>query len=137
MLVARKGQDRTLGPGETMNNLVWIVQYLLAAVFLIAGICKIFSISQRRVWLEDCPGCEPKGLSHKTACTIACLEIVAALALVLPFRSGQQDLLPMLAATGLALLTVAAAVYHARRREPAAPALALLRLALFVIVGHI
>jgi uncharacterized membrane protein YphA (DoxX/SURF4 family) len=120
-----------------MDNLVWIVQYLLAAVFLIAGICKIFSISQRRVWLQDGPGCEPRGLSHKTACSIACVEIAGALALVLPFRLGQQESLPLLAAAGFALLTVAAAIYHARRREPAAPALALFLLALFVIVGHI
>jgi uncharacterized membrane protein YphA (DoxX/SURF4 family) len=120
-----------------MNNLVWIVQYLLAAVFLIAGICKIFSISQRSVWLPEVQGCEPKGLSHKAACTIAFLEIAGALALVLPLRFGQQDVLPMLAATGFALLTVAAAVYHARRKQPAAPILALFLLALFVIVGHI
>jgi uncharacterized membrane protein YphA (DoxX/SURF4 family) len=120
-----------------MNNLVWIVQYLLAAVFLIAGICKIFSISQKRLWLHQGPGCEPKGLSHKTACTIAFIEIAGALALVLPLRSGQQETLTLLAATGFAILTVSAAVYHARRKEPAAPALALFLLALFVIVGHI
>jgi uncharacterized membrane protein YphA (DoxX/SURF4 family) len=120
-----------------MNNLVWIVQYLLAAVFLIAGICKIFAISQRTVWLGDGPGCEPEGLSRKTARAIALLEIAGALALVLPLRLGQQNTLPLLAGTGFALLTVAAAVYHARRREPAAPALALFLLSLFVIVGHV
>jgi hypothetical protein len=41
-----------------------------------------------------------------------------------------------LAAGGLALLMVAAGIYHIRRQESAAPSVSLFLLALFVIVGR-
>jgi hypothetical protein len=41
-----------------------------------------------------------------------------------------------LATAGLALLMVAAGIYHMRRQESAAPSVALFLLALFVIVGR-
>jgi len=47
------------------------------------------------------------------------------------------EFLPLLAASGLALLMTAAGIYHDLRRESAAPVVALFLLALFVIVGHL
>jgi hypothetical protein len=46
------------------------------------------------------------------------------------------DVLLRLSAAGLALLMVAAGIYHIRRQESAAPSVAVFLPALFVIVGR-
>jgi len=48
----------------------------------------------------------------------------------------QSHLFILLAAGGLALLMVAAGIYHLRRQESAAPAVSLFLLAVFVVFGR-
>ena len=72
---------------------------------------------------------------------VGVLEIVGAVgvllpAFMLPEHLAADYLLVRLAASGLALLMVAAGIYHLARREPAAPAVTLFLLALFIIVGR-
>lgn len=76
------------------------------------------------------------GLPYELALVIGVAEIVGALALVVPVDLWPPDILPRLAAATLGLLTVAGGIYHQRRRESAAPNVALFLLALFVIVAR-
>jgi uncharacterized membrane protein YphA (DoxX/SURF4 family) len=118
-----------------MNSVLWIAQILLAGVFLYAGLSKIFAYGrQTKTLSRPIGGCA--GLPHELVAAIALAEIAGALAVVVPVDLWPPDILLRLAVTGLALLTVAAVVYHVRRKEPTAPLVALFLLALFIIVGR-
>jgi hypothetical protein len=52
-------------------------------------------------------------------------------------HSALAEILPLLAAVGLAFLSFAVAICYVRRKEPAAPTVALFLFALFVVVGHL
>ncbi|MGD0096652.1 MAG: DoxX family protein [Terracidiphilus sp.] len=119
-----------------MNNLDWFAQILLGGIFLFAGLSKIVALRRQPDEPQAEPGFEETRVPRRFACAIALLEIAAALALLVPLNLWRPDLLPSLAASGLALLMVGAGVYRVRGRESAAPAVALFLLALFVIVGH-
>jgi len=109
---------------------------LLAGVFLYAGFSR-FSVPARRV-AEGPPtsvfGCFD--LPPRLASVIALLEIAGAICLVVPIDLWPPDILPRLAAAGLALLLMALGAYHARRKEPTAPLVAVFLLAVLVIVAR-
>jgi hypothetical protein len=79
----------------------------------------------------------PFGLPHATIAVVGVLEIAAALVLLAPLGIVPPAMLELLAAATLALLTMAAGIYHVRRHESAAPAAVLFLLTLFVIVGRL
>ena len=120
-----------------MNRLDWIAQILLASLFLIAGLSRILTLRRKTRAVQTAPGWRttefPLGLSW----VIAFLEIAGGLALVVPFYLWQPAILSRLAAVGLALLTLSICIYRARRKEPAAPVVALFLLTLLVIVGRL
>jgi uncharacterized membrane protein YphA (DoxX/SURF4 family) len=109
-----------------MNVVLWILAALLAAAFLAAGSMKLaqpkqkLAASPNMAWTED--------FSPGMIKTIGALEVLAAIGL----------LLVPLAATGLMLLMVGAAITHARRRESRAivPNLVLLVLAVVIAWGR-
>ncbi len=123
-----------------MNTLLWIAQIVLAAVFLILGSAKLFVYKPLVAKLEA--GQRRKvEISKGTAAVVGILEIIGAIgvllpAFMLPGNLAEDYLLVRLAASGLALLMVVAGIYHLLRREPAAPAVTLFLLALFIIVGR-
>ena len=119
-----------------MTNLDWFAQFLLASVFLFAGFSKLFAFIRQKRAPQTELSFRGIGLPLKVVCLVALAEIVGALALVVPLHLGQPDNLPLLAATGLALLAMAAGIYRVRHKEPAAPMVTLFLLALFVIVGR-
>lgn len=119
-----------------MNGLEQIAQILLVGIFLFAGLSKIFAF-QKEPQVQAGPSLRGNGLSRGVAYAIALTEIAGALGLVVPLSFWQPDLLPRLAAGGIALLTLAAYIYYVRRKEPsAAPMMALFLLTLLVIVGR-
>ena len=134
-LFAEKAGAKREG-GETMNSLDRIMEFLVAGVFLCVGLNQIFWYRRRPKALGARNRRLPLGLPYASIIAIGLFEIVAALALVTPFGPWPPATLALLAATGLALLTLAAAIYRTRRRQSAAPSLALFLMALFVIVGH-
>ena len=119
-----------------MSNLDWYMQVVVACVFLFLGFAKIFDY-KRQIKVPQ-TGTAPGffGLSYSLAVAIALVEIALALAVVAPANLWPPDILPRLAAMGLALLTIAAGFYHRRRNEPTGPSVALFLLVLFVIVGQ-
>src|SRR5688572_27464194 len=98
-----------------MNIVIWIVQGLLAAFMLAAGLPKLtrtkeqLLASGRMDWTEDFTPAQIKG--------IGTLELLAAIGLVAP---GALDIAPVVtavAASGIVLLMLGAAATHLRRGE--------------------
>ncbi|MGC3993603.1 MAG: DoxX family protein [Propionicimonas sp.] len=97
-----------------MNIVLWILQSVLALVFLAAGALKV---SQPREKLQQAMGWVAD-FSTPMVRFIGSVEILAALGLVLPAATGILPILTPLAATGLVIVMIGAAVTHARRKEP-------------------
>jgi uncharacterized membrane protein YphA (DoxX/SURF4 family) len=96
-----------------MNVVIWVLQILLALAFLAAGLTKLTQHRQQLAttmgWVED--------FSDPSVRAIGALEILGALGLLLPAVTGLAPVLVPIAAVGLALLMVGAAVTHRRRGE--------------------
>ncbi|WP_406019785.1 DoxX family protein [Nocardioides sp. NBC_00850] len=99
-----------------MNVFLWILQALLAAMFLMAGVMKATQpkekIAAKLPWAED--------YSAGTVRFIGIVELLAAVGLILPAALGILPVLTPLAATGLAVVMVLAMNVHRRRNEPGA-----------------
>lgn len=124
-----------------MNALIWTGQIVLAAVFLFTGISKIVAYKQLIRTIEARRKTALITMTAAQGRFVGLLEIVGAIGVVLPgaftpAALASDYLLVRLSAAGLALLMVGACIYHLRRRESAAPAIAAFLLALFVIVGR-
>jgi hypothetical protein len=119
-----------------MNSLDRLMEFLVAGVFLLIGLRKILSFRRRPRTLGARHRRLPLGLPYGVIVAIGLFEIVAALAIVTPFGPWPQATLVRFAAAGLAVLTLSACFYHARRRESAAPTVALFLLTIFVLVGR-
>jgi uncharacterized membrane protein YphA (DoxX/SURF4 family) len=97
-----------------MNVVLWIAQGLLALAFLMAGGMKLLRSKEQVLeagqgWAEDFPAGVVKA--------IGVVEVLGALGLILPALTGILPLLTPLAAAGLVLDMVGAALTHARRSE--------------------
>lgn len=97
-----------------MNVVLWIVAVVLALAFLASGGTKVARSKDQIVasgmgWAEDfAPG---------VITTIGVLEVLGAIGLVLPALLDVAPVLVPLAATGLVLVMVGAAITHTRRKE--------------------
>jgi uncharacterized membrane protein YphA (DoxX/SURF4 family) len=122
-----------------MNIALWIVQGLLAVVFLMAGFMKVSkskdelkeSGGERMAWVED--------LTDQNIRLIGILELLASIGLVLPQLTGILPWLTPLAAVGLVLTMIGAITLHVRRGDgPQAIGMniVLLLLAAFVAYGR-
>ncbi|GAA3198490.1 DoxX family protein [Actinocorallia longicatena] len=96
-----------------MNVFLWILQGLLAAMFLFAGVLKSTQPKEKLApqlpWVED--------VSLTTLRIIGVAELAAALGLILPAATDIATVLTPLAATGLVIIMVLAAITHYRRKE--------------------
>jgi len=119
-----------------MSGLIWIAQVILAAVFFITGISKILAFGKVRSFLGRRLKGGAVGISTGQGASIGVLEVAGALGILTPPSIVPNYMVVMLSAAGLALLMVAAGIYHVRRKESAAPAVVMFLLALFVIVGR-
>ncbi|MGW0808949.1 DoxX family protein [Nonomuraea sp. NPDC002799] len=99
-----------------MNVFLWILQAVLAAMFAMAGVMKSTQpkekLEPRLPWTAD--------FSAGTVRFIGIVELAGALGLILPAATGIAPILTPLAASGLAIVMVLAALTHARRKEPSA-----------------
>lgn len=111
-----------------MDIALWVLALLLAVAFLAAGTQKLVRperLAEQMAWARD--------WSTGSLRAIGALEVLAAAGLLLPAVVDVPVLVP-LAATGLALLMVGAAVTHARRREPSMIVTNVLLLAMALVV---
>ena len=117
-----------------MNIALWIVQILLALAFLMAGGMKAMQpkekLAEKMAWVEN--------VSPGIIRLIGILEILGAIGVVLPALTGILPWLTPLAAVGLVLTMIGAAITHLRRSEYSMmiPGLVLLVLAAFVVYGR-
>ena len=115
-----------------MNIALWIVAGILALAFLAAGLMKVSQPKEKLAasmgWVDD--------FSPGTVKFIGTMEILGAIGLILPAATGIAPVLTPLAATGLAITMVLAAIVHGRRGEPQMIIVnaVLLALALFVAI---
>lgn len=113
---------------------LWVVQGLLAVVFLMVGMAKLTKskeeLAERMDWVED--------FSLGTLRFIGGVEVIAAIGLILPGLFGIAPILVPIAASGLAVTQIGAVIVHARRSEPKMIIgnVVLMTLALFVAWGR-
>ena len=96
-----------------MNIVLWVVQALLALVFLGSGLVKLIrpkeKLRSQMAWVEDFPTSAIK--------LIGAVEIVGAAGLILPGLLHIAVILTPLAAVGLLIVMIGAVVTHLRRHE--------------------
>jgi uncharacterized membrane protein YphA (DoxX/SURF4 family) len=114
-----------------MNVVLWIISIALAAAFLASGLMKLLQPKDKLAasgmgWTDDFSGNMIK--------TIGLLEVLAAIGLILPAALDIAPVLVPLAALGLVLMMIGAAVTHGRRKEYPMIAVNLVLLALAAVV---
>ncbi|MEV6712850.1 DoxX family protein [Lentzea sp. NPDC051208] len=97
-----------------MNVTLWIIASVLAVAFLLAGAMKLAQPKEKlaasgMAWTGDFSAGAVKG--------IGAVEVLGAIGLILPAALGIAPVLTALAATGLAVTMLGAAIVHARRKE--------------------
>lgn len=108
----------------------WIIGGVTALAFIAAGVMKATrpkaALAGSMAWVEDYSGGAVKA--------IGVVEIRGALGIILPALTGIAAVLSPIAAIGLVLVMITAAVVHVRRHEsPVAPIV----LAIFAVVTAI
>jgi hypothetical protein len=119
-----------------MNNLLWGVQILLACIFLFTAAGKLFGYKQLVRVVEERSKGQPIGMSRLQATLVGLAEMAGALGLLVPARIDPSHTVVIGSAAWIAVIMVAAGIYHLRRRDSAAPTVVLFLLALFIIVGR-
>jgi hypothetical protein len=118
-----------------MNVVLWIVQALLTAVYVLAGSMKAFrpleALSKNLTWVRTVPA----GFVR----FIGIAELLGAVGLILPMVTHIAPGLTVAAATGLVLVQVGAIPFHLARQEAKrVPGnVVLLLLAAFVLIGRV
>jgi hypothetical protein len=116
-----------------MNVALWIVQGVLAVVFLVTGAIKVITaravLTRRMGWANDFSSVQIK--------LLGVLEVCGAVGLVAPGLAHVGPVLTPAAALCLAVLMGGAASVHLRRHEPPTPPVVLAVLALFVAAGRL
>lgn len=98
-----------------MNTVVWIVQGVLAVLFLGAGLAKLTQAKERlqampqMAWTAD--------FTQTQLRAIGTLELLGAIGLIVPWATGIAPVLTPWAAVGLALVMAGAFATHFRRKE--------------------
>ena len=97
-----------------MNLTLWILQILLAVVALGAGAVKLIQPRERLAetlgdWVDDVPPWLPR--------FVGLAEVFAAVGLIVPPLTGAAPVLVPLAAVGMLIVMIGAAVIHVRRGE--------------------
>ena len=118
-----------------MNIALWILQGVLALVFLVAGFMRAFlptaTLGESMAWVTSLPAALLR--------FIGSAEMLGAIGLIVPAITGIASWLTVAAAGGLAFVMLAAVGFHVSRHEHANIGLniVLLVLALLILVGRV
>jgi uncharacterized membrane protein YphA (DoxX/SURF4 family) len=115
-----------------MNITLWIITAVLALAFLAAGAMKLAQPQEKLAasgmgWTED--------FSPSPIKAIGLAEVFGALGLILPAVTGVATFLVPVAATGLAVVMVGAAITHTKRGEKQMVVINIVLAALALIVA--
>jgi putative oxidoreductase len=115
-----------------MNLALWIIQALLAAVYLMAGVMKstqpVDQLGKRMGWVQH--------TSPFLVRFIGVAEFLGAIGLILPMLTGVLPWLTVAAAVGLIVVQILAAIFHVSRTEFASLPMNLVLLVLAVVVAY-
>jgi uncharacterized membrane protein YphA (DoxX/SURF4 family) len=115
-----------------MGIALWVIQGLLAVAFLGAGASKLSQPKEKLLknmaWVED--------FSQPAVRLIGTAEALGAIGVVVPALTGILPWLTPLAAVGLVLLMVGAALTHLRRKEYGNIAINAVLLVLAAVVAY-
>lgn len=117
-----------------MDTFLWALQWLLTAMFLMAGTMKLMQpkekLAENMGWVDD--------FSSTAVKAIGVAEVLAAIGLVVPPLTDIAPIFSPLAATGLVLLMLGAFDVHRRRGETPLMAMTamLAIIAAFVAIGR-
>lgn len=118
-----------------MTVALWIINILLALVFLAAGGMKLVKSKEAYVaggmkWAESVSAANIK--------LIGTAEVLGAIGLILPFALGIAAVLTPIAAVGLTVVMLGAMATHARRKESFTPSMVLCLLSVVsAVIGFI
>jgi uncharacterized membrane protein YphA (DoxX/SURF4 family) len=97
-----------------MNIVLWVLQIFLAGMFVMSGVMKSTrpkeALATKMPWVED--------FSPGMVRFIGIAEVLGGIGLILPAVTGVAKVLTPLAATGIAVIMLLAALIHVRRQEP-------------------
>jgi uncharacterized membrane protein YphA (DoxX/SURF4 family) len=116
-----------------MSIVFWVVSALVALAFFAAGMTKLtqpkekMSTQTQLKWVED--------FDQNTIRGIGALELLGAIGLILPRVFNVLPWLSSLAAVGLILTMLGAAMTHIRRKEPIVPSMVLGLLSAVALYG--
>ena len=118
-----------------MNIALWVIAGVLAAAFAAAGLMKLVTprekLAENMTWANEFSDAQVKG--------IGLAELLGAIGLILPAALDIVPILVPLAAAGLVVTMVGAAVFHLRRGDAVAelaPSVVLGVLAAVVAIGR-
>jgi uncharacterized membrane protein len=136
-LLRGRTKDKLFGGScRKMNNLLWGAQILLAGIFLFTASGKLFDYEQLVRVIEGRSKGRPIGISHWQSVVIGLAEVAGALGLLIPAWLDPSHEVVLCAAAWLALIMIAACLYHLRRKDPMSPTVLFLLLAVLVIAGR-
>jgi uncharacterized membrane protein YphA (DoxX/SURF4 family) len=117
-----------------MNIALWVIQGLLALVFLMAGFMKASQPIEKLKKRMNYVNYTSAGIVR----LIGILEFLGAVGLILPAATGILPWLTPVAAIGLVLAMIGAIIVHFRLNEAKAigTPLILLLLALIIVIGR-
>ena len=98
-----------------MNTFIWILQVLMAALFLYSGACKSI-LSQQKLVAYGQTAVEDISLGLTRF--IGAIEIIGAFGLILPMTLNILPKLTVLSAIGFSIIMVLGARMHYKRHEP-------------------
>jgi hypothetical protein len=120
-----------------VNTALWIVTIILALAMALSGGMK--AIAGREKLLENPRMAWTGDFSDAAIRSIGGIEFIGALGLILPAVTGIAPILVPLAAVGLAIVMLGAAVVHVRRGDGAQAVIAplvLMLMAIFIAWGR-
>ncbi|MEC0227522.1 DoxX family protein [Paenibacillus alba] len=113
-----------------MNIALWVLQVLLAFMFIMAGAMKLFQYEKfaaKADWAKN------RGL----ASFIGIVEVLGGIGLIVPGLVGIAPVLTAFAALGIAIIMLLAVILHISRKEPGVGiTIVLLLVSLFVAYGR-
>lgn len=115
-----------------MNIILWILQGVIAVVFLMAGGMKM---TQSKEFLKEKVGDWIDPVDIKVLKLIGLLEVLGAVGVIVPMAFGFMPMLVPLAAIGLALTMVGASFVHLQRKEYKEVAINLILLLMIGVVA--
>lgn len=122
-------------PSKGWHITLWVLQALLALVFIGSGGMKVLTpyaelvVAPNMGWAQDFPAGFIK--------FIGAAEVLGGLGLLLPSLTRMMPKLTPLAALGLVVIMLGAAATHVRRGEPTIPPIILAALCGLVVWGRL